>query len=186
MSKRHARSGRRSPPRSAAAQGVPIIASGGIGDGRAIARAMRLGAQGVSLGTRFVASEEAWIHPHYKRRIVDAGSDDTVFSPDLFNVGWDTHRIERSRTKPMRCGMRPAAADRKRPGEGEIVGTFHLPWGDQKSERYESAMLIPAFDGDPEDVVMWAGRSVDTVNDVKPAGDIVRDLVRETEVALAS
>jgi NAD(P)H-dependent flavin oxidoreductase YrpB (nitropropane dioxygenase family) len=175
------------PAAVAAAHGVPIIASGGIGDGRAIARAMRLGAQGVSLGTRFVASEEAWIHPHYKRRIVDAGSDDTVFSPDLFNVGWDNapHRALKNKTYEMwdAAGRPPIG---KRPGEGEIVGTFHLPWGDQKSERYESAMLIPAFDGDPEDVVMWAGLSVDTVNDVKPAADIVRDLVRETEVALAS
>jgi NAD(P)H-dependent flavin oxidoreductase YrpB (nitropropane dioxygenase family) len=174
------------PAAVARAGGVPIIASGGIGDGRAIARAMNLGAQGVSLGTRFVASEEAWIHPHYKRRIVAASSGDTVFSPDLFNVGWDNapHRALKNKTYEMwdAAGRPPVG---KRPGEGDIVGTFHLPWGEQSSERYESAMLIPAFDGDPEDVVMWVGLSVDSVNDVKPAGQIVRDLVRETEEALA-
>lgn len=169
-----------------AARGTPIIASGGIGDGRAIARAMKLGAQGVSLGTRFVASEEAWIHPHYKERIVGASADDTVLSPDLFNVGWENapHRALKNKTyQRWEAAGRPPVG--KRPGEGEIVGTFHLTSGDQSTERYESTMLIPPFEGDPEDVVMWAGLSVDSVNDVKPAGQIVRDLVRETEEALA-
>lgn len=51
---------------------TPVLASGGIGDGAGIARAMKLGAQGVSLGTRFVASDEAWIHPLYKQRVVES------------------------------------------------------------------------------------------------------------------
>jgi NAD(P)H-dependent flavin oxidoreductase YrpB (nitropropane dioxygenase family) len=51
---------------------VPVLASGGIGDGAGLARALRLGAQGVSLGTRFGASEEAWIDLEYKRRIVES------------------------------------------------------------------------------------------------------------------
>lgn len=51
---------------------TPVLASGGIGDGASIAQAFRMGAQGVSLGTRFVASAEAWIHPHYKARLVRA------------------------------------------------------------------------------------------------------------------
>ena len=47
-------------------------------------------------------------------------------------------------------------------------------------------MLSPDFDGDPEYAVMWAGESVDAVREVKPAAEIVRDLVRETEEALAA
>jgi NAD(P)H-dependent flavin oxidoreductase YrpB (nitropropane dioxygenase family) len=47
-------------------------------------------------------------------------------------------------------------------------------------------MPTPTFDGDPEDAPLWAGLSVDEVNDIRPAGQIVHDLVRETEEALAA
>src|SRR5438067_9780153 len=60
------------PATVAAVAPVPVLASGGIGDGAGIARAFRLGAQGVSLGTRFLASDESTAHPEYKRRIVEA------------------------------------------------------------------------------------------------------------------
>ena len=173
------------PAAVAAVRDTPVIASGGIADGRAIARAMKLGAQGVSLGTRFVASEEAWVHPHYKRRVVDASANDTVFSADLFNVGWSDapHRALKNKTyRDWDAAGRPPVG--KRPGEGEVLGTQHLPWGDQPYERYSVGMLIPTYDGDPEDFVMWAGLSVDQVHDIKPAGEIVRDLMRETEAAL--
>jgi nitronate monooxygenase len=59
---------------------TPVVASGGIGDGAAIARAFAAGAQGVSLGTRFVASQEAYIHNHYKRRLVGSSAEDTFYS----------------------------------------------------------------------------------------------------------
>ena len=69
----------------AAVAPLPVLASGGIGDGAGVARALRLGAQAVSLGTRFVASDEAWAHPEYKRRIVASTAADTVYG-ELFDV----------------------------------------------------------------------------------------------------
>ena len=164
---------------------TPVVASGGIGDGRGIARALSLGAQGVSLGTRFVASAEAWIHRHYKDRLVGGRAADTVLTPDLYDVGWRgaPHRSLKNRTFALwdAAGRPPSG---RRPGEGEVIGTLRFPWGEQSLQRYASAMLVPTFDGDPEDAVMWAGESVELVRDVKPAGDIVRELVRETEAAL--
>jgi hypothetical protein len=163
-----------------------VIASGGIGDGRGIARALRLGAQGVSLGTRFVASEEAWIHPHHKQRVVAAGASDTEYANDLFYVGWPDapHRYLKNKTsRAWNDAGRPPIG--RRPGEGEVIGRMRLPWGDQEWHRYECGigMLVPTFDGDPDEGVMWAGLSVEQVRDIKPAGAIVRDLVRETEAA---
>jgi nitronate monooxygenase len=173
------------PAAVAAVRPIPVIASGGIGDGRAIAQALSAGAQGVSLGTRFVASEEAWIHAHYKRRVVEAGAQDTFYSPDLFDVGWKDapHRVIKNRTYALwdAAGRPPSG---QRPGEGEVIGRLELPWADVQWRRYEVGMPTPTFDGDPEDAPMWAGLSIDAVRDVKPAGDIVRDLVRETEAAL--
>ena len=61
---------------------------------------------------------------------------------------------------------------------------LRLPPGDQPWYRYQTGMLVPTFDGDPEDAVMWAGESVEQIKDIKPAGDIVRQLVREAEAAL--
>jgi nitronate monooxygenase len=164
---------------------TPVVASGGIADGRGVARAMKAGAQGVSLGTRFVACEEAWIHPHYKRRVVDATAADTEYSEDLFDGGWPRapHRFLKNKTYEewLAAGRPPAG---KRPGAGERIGTMRLPWAEVDAHRYDAAMLVPTFDGDPEDFVMWAGLSVEQVNDIKPAGEIVRDLVRETEEAM--
>jgi nitronate monooxygenase len=166
---------------------TPVIASGGIGDGRGIARALSLGAQGVSLGTRFVASVEAWAHPHYKQRIVDARSDEAVHTPDLYDVGWPdaAHRTLTNATfRAWEAAGRPPSGSR--PGEGEVIGTRHFTWGQLPWRRYEVGMLIPTFDGDPEQGAMWAGLSVDDIDSVKPAGDIVRELARDAEAALSS
>lgn len=72
-----------------------------------------------------------------------------------------------------------------RPGEGTPIGIVRFPWGGEETWiRYESGMLTPGFEGDPEYVPMWAGLSVDAVRDVRSAADIVRDLAREAEAAL--
>jgi NAD(P)H-dependent flavin oxidoreductase YrpB (nitropropane dioxygenase family) len=165
---------------------TPVVASGAIGDGSGISRALALGAQGVSLGTRFVATDEAWAHEHYKRRLLESSAEDTIFG-ELFDVGWPgaPHRALRNKTvEEWEAAGRPPSGER--PGEGEVIGVRRLPWGDRPWHRYEVGMLSPDFDGDPEYAVMWAGESVDAVRDVKPAAEVVRDLVRETEEALAA
>jgi NAD(P)H-dependent flavin oxidoreductase YrpB (nitropropane dioxygenase family) len=164
---------------------TPVLASGGIGDGAGIARAFRLGAQGVSLGTRFVASAEASVHQHYKDRVVNARSEDTVYTPDLYDVGWRDapHRTLKNKTfATWDAAGRPPSGSR--PREGEVIGHMPVPWTNFEWHRYESGMMLPTFDGDPEDAPMWAGESVDRINDIKPAGDIVRELAREAEDAL--
>ena len=87
---------------------VPVIAAGGIADGRGLAAALALGAAGVWLGTRFVASEEAGLHSAYKARIAAAVETDTVYS-SVFDVGDQTRHIGRCRTAPFDCGRRRAA-----------------------------------------------------------------------------
>jgi len=165
---------------------VPVLASGGIGDGAGLARALRLGAQGVSLGTRFVASEEASIHPVYKQRVVDSSAEDTFYG-DLFDIWWPDapHRVLRNNKifAEWDAAGRPPPGDR--PGEGTPIGTSRRPYGDYEWPRYAVGMVAPDFDGDPEYAPMWAGESCSVVNDIKPAGVIVRDLVRGAEAALA-
>ena len=166
---------------------VPVIASGGIGDGAGIARAIELGAQGVSLGTRFVASDEAWIHPLYKQRIVEATADDTLYVADLFDVGWPNapHRVLRNKlvVEWETAGKPPSG---KRPRQDEPIGMRRRPWGSvEEWPRYASGMIPPDFEGDPDYGPMWAGTSVSAVNDLKGAAEIVRALVEQAESAFA-
>jgi nitronate monooxygenase len=164
-----------------AVRGTPVLASGGIGDGAGVARALDAGAQGVSLGTRFVASEEADAHPDYKRRIVASSAADTVFTDDLYDVGWPDapHRTLRNRTfEEWVAAGRPPAGER--PGEGSVIGRRRLFSGDVVNwRRYAVGMATSEFEGDLEYAPLWAGESCSVVNDVKPAAQIVGDLVRE-------
>jgi nitronate monooxygenase/enoyl-[acyl-carrier protein] reductase II len=165
---------------------LPVVASGGIGDGAGLARAVRMGAQGVSLGTRFVASEEAWVHPAYKQRIVEATADDTVYN-ELYDVWWPNapHRTLRNKTYEewVAAGSPPPG---RRPGEGTSIGKRRLSTGEiVEWPRYAIGTAPPDFDGDIEYTPLWAGESCSVVNDIKPAAEIVRDLIREAEAALA-
>jgi len=164
---------------------VPVLASGGIGDGDGVARALRAGAQGVSLGTRFVASDEAWVHPAYKLRIVQSTAKDTVYN-ELYDVWWPDapHRTLRNKTfAEWDAAGRPPTG--KRPGEGTSIGKRTLPSGEVAEwPRYAIGSAPPDFDGDVEYAPLWAGESCTVVNDIKPAGQIVRDLVRDAKAAL--
>ena len=165
---------------------VPVLASGGIGDGAGVARALRLGAQGVSLGTRFVASDEASFHPAHKQRIVESTAKDTVYS-ELYDAWWPgaPHRTLRNKTfEEWDAAGRPPSG--KRPGEGTTIGRRRRSSGEwQEWPRYAVGAIPPDFEGDLERVPMLVGESCTVVNDIKPAAEIVRDLVRDAEAALA-
>jgi NAD(P)H-dependent flavin oxidoreductase YrpB (nitropropane dioxygenase family) len=166
---------------------IPVLASGGIGDGAGIARALQFGAQGVSLGTRFVASDEAFVHPGYKQRIVDSRAEDTVLNT-LYDVWWPNapHRTLRNKTlAEWEAAGRPPSGSR--PGEGTPIGHRRLSTGKLiEWPRYAIGTVPPDFDGDWEYAPLWAGESCSDVNDVKPAAEIMRDLVRDAEGALSS
>jgi len=159
---------------------LPVVASGGIGDGFGVAGALALGAQAVSLGTRFVASEEAAAHPEYKRRVVLSTAADTFYG-DVFNVRWPDapHRVLRNRLiEEWEAAGRPPPG--QRPGEGATIGTVVMSSGAKADwPRYAVGVAGPDFDGDLEYAPLWAGESCAVVKDVKPAAAIVQDLARE-------
>jgi nitronate monooxygenase/enoyl-[acyl-carrier protein] reductase II len=75
----------------------------------------------------------------------------------------------------------------KRPGEGTTIGTIKYAWSDvQPWTRYSSGMMVPTFEGNPELAPMWAGESCSIVKQIKPAGEIVRELARDAAAALAA
>ena len=166
---------------------LPVLASGGIGDGRGIARAIELRAQGVSLGTRFVASEESRAHSEYKRRIVNSVATDTVYTTDLYDISWPgaPTRTLRNRTfAEWDAAGRPAPG--QRPGEGTNVGKLRLPSGESlELPRYGGAgSPLVGFEGDLDYMAMWAGESVEFVKEILPAAEIVRRLAQDAASAL--
>jgi nitronate monooxygenase len=161
---------------------VPVIAAGGIADGRGLAAALALGASGVWIGTRFLASNEAAIHPRYRERILQATEDDTVYLEELFDVGWPKapHRVLRNSTvAAWEAAGRPATG--LRPGEGDIVVT-------SKSRgpivRYRSYTPAADAEGDIDALSMWAGQSAALVHKLQPAAEIVREIDSEAQAIL--
>jgi nitronate monooxygenase len=159
---------------------APVVAAGGIADGRGLAAALCLGAGGVWMGTRFVASREAALHDAYKRRVVAAAETDTVHG-GLFDGGWPDapHRVlVNSTVRAWIAAGRPPAGSR--PGEGEVVA--HA--GETPLERYSDALPTPDTTGDPEALALYAGQSAGLVDGVESAGAIVGRVVREAAAIL--
>lgn len=160
---------------------VPVAAAGGIADGRALAAALAMGAGGAWIGTRFLASEEATIHPHYRQRLLAASETDTAHTT-LFDIGWPDapHRVLRNATvEAWEAAGRPKPGDR--PGEGEIIARTAEG---APVPRYASATPRPGAVGDIEAMSLWAGQGVAQVRRTQPAGDIVRELVEDARAAL--
>jgi nitronate monooxygenase len=162
---------------------VPVLAAGGIVDGRGIAAALALGAQGVWLGTRFLLAEEAPLHDDYRCHLLQARAEDAVYATDLFDVGWENapHRALRNSTRE-RWEAAGSPAPGARPGEGETVATRA---DGAPIARYSSAMPVAGISGDVEALSMWSGQGIGLVDRVQPAAEIVRELVDETDAAIA-
>jgi len=168
-------------PRVVDAIDVPVVAAGGIADGRGVAAALALGADGAWLGTRFVATEEANVVDDYRQRVAAAGATDTVRT-DLFDEGWPgrEHRVlENSTVETWDAAGRPPSGER--PGEDDVVGAS--PDG-YPVERYGDDLPVAGATGDTEAWAQYAGQSAGVTEDVRPAGEVVRELVATAERAL--
>jgi len=161
---------------------LPVIAAGGIADGRGLAAVLALGGAGVWLGTRFLATNEADAHEEWKRRIVAARETDTVHT-ELFDLGWQRapHRVLRNSTYD-RWDAGGCAPSGQRPGEGEEVA--RQPDGG-KLLRYSDDGPKTGATGDIEATCLYAGQSAALVRDVLPAAVLVNRIVAEAEAALA-
>jgi NAD(P)H-dependent flavin oxidoreductase YrpB (nitropropane dioxygenase family) len=159
-----------------AAEGTPVVAAGGIGNGAGIARALELGAVGAMLGTRFVATQESRAHPDYKRLLTEATAADTALTV-CFEGGWPyaAHRVLRNPTLERweAAGCPPVG---QRPGEGDTVG--HTASG-EPIFRYEDTAPRLGFTGEVLDMCLYAGTSCAEVRDIPPAADLIERLWTE-------
>ncbi|WP_233848859.1 NAD(P)H-dependent flavin oxidoreductase [Paraburkholderia sp. HD33-4] len=164
-----------------AARGVPVVAAGGIADGRGLIAAMALGACGVWMGTRFVASEESANHRGYKARVAAARATDLVETEIFDPVGQECpHWVIRNSTftKWEEAGCPPIG---HRPGEGDRISSF--PNG-KPLYRYNAAAAWDAMEGDWEASPLYASAAVELIHDVKPVAKIVAEIEATAEAAL--
>jgi nitronate monooxygenase len=156
---------------SARAPETLVCAAGGVGDGRGLAAALALGADGVVVGTRFWASEEALVHPNLQAAAVAATGDETVRSRVIDMLrGLDFW--------PARYDLRTltsGATDRWHGKEGELRAV-----ADVEMARYAEV----AAKGDARNVSGIAGEAVGLIHGIAPAGAILRTIVSEAEEIL--
>jgi NAD(P)H-dependent flavin oxidoreductase YrpB (nitropropane dioxygenase family) len=154
---------------------VPVVAAGGIADARGLVAALALGADGVSLGTRFLATPEALAHPAYKARVVAATEEDTAHTL-LFGGGWPDapHRALRTPFVNEWLG-RERRGQEQRPDE-PIVGEASFAGARVPVARFAALPPMADTTGDIEAMCLYAGQSAGLVHDVKPAAAVVREL----------
>jgi NAD(P)H-dependent flavin oxidoreductase YrpB (nitropropane dioxygenase family) len=144
---------------------VPVLAAGGIADGRGVAAALVLGADGAWVGTRFIASLEATAHENHKKAILDADENGTVVSRCYTG-------------KPSRV-LRNRFTDRWKGHEGEILP---MPW----QRMWMEPLVAPAKAAGRVDIANFpTGQVAGAIEDIPSAAEVVERLVRETEEALA-
>lgn len=141
---------------------VPVIASGGIADGRGMAAALALGADGVNMGTRFCATQEAPIHPNIKQALVDAGERDTHL---IFRTMRNTGRVLKNAVSEE------VVATERRPGGCEFKDIHHLVAGARGRATLES--------GDVDGGLVWASQVVGLIDDVPTCAELLERMVAD-------
>jgi NAD(P)H-dependent flavin oxidoreductase YrpB (nitropropane dioxygenase family) len=163
---------------------VPVVAAGGVADGRALLAALCLGAQAVSMGTRFLASEEANADAGYKQRVVSAIAEHTVHT-EMFDRGFEraSHRVLRNESvRAWEAAGRPDPG--ARPQEGEILGTMSSGGTTVSIPAYSAYVPEPGVTASLDGMALYAGQSCSLVNDIKPAAQIVSDAMRDAQATL--
>jgi nitronate monooxygenase len=143
---------------------IPIIASGGFGDGRGLAAALTLGADGINMGTRFLATKEAPVHENMKRKIVD--SDERQTTLILRTLG-HTGRVYRNSIANKVLEIEA------RPGETDFADLLPLVAGEK------SRKIIT--DGDMEAGIWWTGMVMGLIHDIPTVKELIERIVAEAE-----
>lgn len=163
-----------------AVKDVPVFVAGGIGSGEMMAAFLAMGAAGCQLGTRFVCASECIAHPNFKQAFIKANARDAVPTVQL---------DARFPVIPVRAlaneGTKRFMAFQLEMIEKYQQGKIELKDAQMQIEHFWGGALRRAvIDGDVENGSVMAGQSVGLVKDIKPAADIVRELVSDAEAAL--
>ena len=141
---------------------IPVIAAGGIADGRGIAASFMLGAEGVQLGTRFLAAEECQIHPTYKELVVKAKDTDSIVTGRT--TGHPCRNVKTKFSKKLASGEKDGSIT---PEEFEEITLGSLRKAVQDGNLEEGSFLCGAIAG--------------MITEVKPCKDIIEEMFAQAE-----
>lgn len=151
---------------------IPVLAAGGVADGRGLAAALVLGAQGANVGTRFLASEEASADDKWKQAILHTESEEVVRF-EVFNE------------------ILPSRSDRAYETVPRVMRTvFVEEWqgrpeaARRESERLRAELMSAIKERRPHELLPFTGQTAGIIRDILPAAEIVRKMVAEAEQAL--
>lgn len=156
-----------------------VLAAGGIADGRGVAGALALGADGVWVGTRMAATIEGDIAPAYKRRLVEAQGEDTVLT-SLF--GRDT--LDFNPMRVLRNGIVNDYAGREdeapnNPEAQVVIGTMPLGGMDMPLHRFSNMVPMSGATGDIDQMPLLAGQGVGLIHNLPAAGEVIETMMAD-------
>ena len=148
-------------PQVCDAVNIPVIAAGGIADGRTMAAAFMLGAQGVQIGTRFLVAEECGVHQNYKNKILHAGDISTIVTGRRLG-----HPVRSIKTPFSRAYAKAEYTDIS---------------DDDLEQMAVGALRLAAVEGDEKNGCFLAGQIAGLVNREQPAKEIIEEICTEAE-----
>jgi enoyl-[acyl-carrier protein] reductase II len=151
-------------PQTVDAVKIPVIAAGGIYDGRGMAAVLAMGAEGVQIGTRFAATVESSAHENFKRAMTDASPTDTFLI---------LRKLIPARVIVNAWAKTILAAEARGASQEELLNLV----GEKRTK-------LGMFDGDLKDGEIQIGQAVGALKEIKPAGDVVREIVAQYEQAV--
>ncbi|CAM8909724.1 unnamed protein product [Rhodiola kirilowii] len=156
---------------------IPVISAGGIGDGRGYVAALALGAQGICLGTRFVASEESYAHRDYKRKLIEF--DKTEYTNIFGRSRWPgaPQRVLQSEFFINYKSLPAHENEANQP----VIGHSIIHGQEKDIRRFAGTVPNVTTTGEIENMAMYAGESVGLIKEILPAGEVVKRLVEEAQ-----
>ncbi len=151
-------------PQIVDAVSIPVLAAGGIADGRGVAASFMLGAEGVQVGTRFLACEEAQIHENYKNLVVDAKDTDSIVTGRF--TGHPCRNVKTKFAKKMLSFEKEGGT----PEEFELIST--------------GSLRKAAVDGNLEEGSFMCGSIAGMIKEIKPCKDIIEEMFAQAEQLL--
>jgi enoyl-[acyl-carrier protein] reductase II len=162
---------------------APVIAAGGVADGRGMAAALCLGADGVCVGTRLVATVESNAHREYKRRITEATEED-IARTCIFGPEWPDVPMRVIRNRVVREWEGNDAKTPPQPDPPQTIGKTMLGGREYSMPKFAAILPTPETTGDFEEMCLAAGESAALVTTIGPARAVVQMIAKEAEQIL--
>lgn len=161
---------------------IAVVAAGSIADARGYVAALSLGANGICMGTRFLASKESYVHDYYKQQILNYTEADTDLTDLYLRSIW--RAPHRCLNTPFHQQWRDAPNSVQDNEDQPIIGHSIIHEQERALRRFTGYVANPTTRGELDKMVMYAGQGVGLVKEILPAGEIVRELVEGAEAII--